>query len=644
MFTSVLANVGASLRTTMSSEKQAMVVSPTEVTQAGRLDASKRLIGRVVETENQLNFFGCYLLCGASRKHLVQVEAWREMVGPAQALLKEGDLVAVSDAVLALRKPDKVKYSLSAYRLFIRFDKTMKVQTLASSDCTPVPGCDSMLLKDIARRLPCTSLQAAACLREGCVSIEVFVLEVMHKSNQQEPEKSFYKVAVQDSTSTEMTYQADILCWQTDLFPDIQDMEGGKLYRICPLSVMAGNDKSGFALRWLKQTKASAKANVYLDKQTEPVEKNIVALSARKDATQERKDYGRMPATLVAASTLSQLMPDKGSHKFSVDDVWELPYVTIIDILKNAEESWGYHGCSVCLKKSCTHSCPKRSCYNVDLLVGDHTTTIEIRAWTATIDIMLRACDHQTPEVAPTDLDAMIQKVRSKAWSLRCIISEEQAYQNRPARNRLELVSIKEQCKTFTGTAKALFALRPEACRPGIPYVFLKDMKADAAEQVFDINGQSIEMVEALVEVISAPTQATNEMEKGVRIYFQASDIGDPDGCEVQLMWVLKLSDMLSVARLNVGTKLRVVLQPCVEQEEIKRWQVIFYINVEPEEIDAWRARKTWQGHSPGDETKKRAAQEIAIIATPKTKYNRTMSLLASPSNIARTHAGYASR
>lgn len=65
-------------------------------------------------------------------------------------------------------------------------------------------------------------------------------------------------------------------------------------------------------------------------------------------------------------------------------------------------------------------------------------------------------------------------------------------------------------------------------------------------------------------------------------------------------MWVLKLSDMLSVARLNVGTKLRVVLQPCVEQEEIKRWQVIFFINVEPEEIDAWRARKTWQGHSPG--------------------------------------------
>lgn len=46
----------------------------------------------------------------------------------------------------------------------------------------------------------------------------------------------------------------------------------------------------------------------------------------------------------------------------------------------------------------------------------------------------------------------------------------------------------------------------------------------------------------------------------------------------------------------------------------------------------------------PDHETKKRAAQEIAIIATPKTKYNRTISLLASPSNIARTHAGYASQ
>ena len=215
MFTPYLAKLGASLRTTMPSDSQAMVVSPTEVSQAGRLDTSKRLMGRVVETENQSNFFGCYLLCGPSRKHLVQVEAWREMVGPAQALLKEGELVTVSGALLATRKADKVKYSLSAYRLFIRFDKTMQVQTLASNDCTPVPGCGSMLLKEISNRVPCTSLQAAACLREGCVSVEAFVLEVKHKPNEQDPEKSFYKVTVQDSTSTEKTYQADILCWQT---------------------------------------------------------------------------------------------------------------------------------------------------------------------------------------------------------------------------------------------------------------------------------------------------------------------------------------------------------------------------------------------------------------------------------------------
>ena len=109
-------------------------------------------------------------------------------------------------------------------------------------------------------------------------------------------------------------------------------------------------------------------------------------------------------------------------------------------------------------------------------------------------------------------------------------------------------------------------------------------------------------------------------------------------------MWVLKLSEMLSVARLDTGTKLRVVLQPCVEEEEIKRWQVIFYTNLELEEIDAWKERKTWQGDSPGDERKKRAAEEISIIATPKTKYTRTMSLLQSPSHIATTHAAYASQ
>ena len=92
---------------------------------------------------------------------------------------------------------------------------------------------------------------------------------------------------------------------QTDLFGVVvSDLECGKLYTICPLSVMAANDKSGFALRWLKQTQARAKSGACLNMETQFVEKKIVALSARKDATQERKEYGRMPATLVAASNL----------------------------------------------------------------------------------------------------------------------------------------------------------------------------------------------------------------------------------------------------------------------------------------------------------------------------------------------------
>ena len=40
---------GVTMRSAMSSGSEAMVVSPSEVTKAGRLEDAKRFIGRVVE-------------------------------------------------------------------------------------------------------------------------------------------------------------------------------------------------------------------------------------------------------------------------------------------------------------------------------------------------------------------------------------------------------------------------------------------------------------------------------------------------------------------------------------------------------------------------------------------------------------------
>lgn len=43
------------------------------------------------------------------------------------------------------------------------------------------------------------------------------------------------------------------------------------------------------------------------------------------------------------------------------------------------------------------------------------------------------------------DQDKVVEILRSKCWSCRCIIVEEAAYGNRPERNRLQMVSILEQ-------------------------------------------------------------------------------------------------------------------------------------------------------------------------------------------------------
>ena len=64
-----------------------MVVSPTGITKAGPLEAAKRLVGRVIETESQDEMFSCYILCGPSCKHSLHVEAWRELARSAKALL-----------------------------------------------------------------------------------------------------------------------------------------------------------------------------------------------------------------------------------------------------------------------------------------------------------------------------------------------------------------------------------------------------------------------------------------------------------------------------------------------------------------------------------------------------------------------------
>ena len=87
----------------------------------------------------------------------------------------------------------------------------------------------------------------------------------------------------------------------------------------------------------------------------------------------------------------------------------------------------------------------------MDVEVSDHTGTVEMKMWTQTMDALLRSCGLDAPERGVTDIEEIEEQIRNKYWSLRCIIVEEAAYQNRSARNRLEVVSIKEQSRSFTG-------------------------------------------------------------------------------------------------------------------------------------------------------------------------------------------------
>ena len=122
----------------------------------------------------------------------------------------------------------------------------------------------------------------------------------------------------------------------------------------------------------------------------------------------------------------------------------------------------------------------------IEFHICDHTATVEIKVWTSVMDIILTACGIAAPEQGVGDKDKLIETLRSKCWSCRCIIVEETAYANRPERNRLQMVSIVEQSWKFKGTKRGLFALNPEYSRSGLPYVFAKDVTVDAADQVLD--------------------------------------------------------------------------------------------------------------------------------------------------------------
>ena len=163
-------------------EKKAMAVMPNELTKAGKLDSSKRVVGRIVEVEEKDANYTCYLVCGLHRKDTLQIDAWQEHKGPARRELTANRLVSITNASLVLWKGEKQKYSLSASRFAIRFDKNLGIASAENEKNEKIAGGGSLALKDLPMHFPVTSLKVAACLKEATVA-RISVIDTFHKQN-----------------------------------------------------------------------------------------------------------------------------------------------------------------------------------------------------------------------------------------------------------------------------------------------------------------------------------------------------------------------------------------------------------------------------------------------------------------------------
>ena len=76
---------------------------------------------------------------------------------------------------------EKQKYSLSASRFAIRFDKNLGIASAENEKNEKIAGGGSLALKDLPMHFPVTSLKVAACLKE--VVARISVIDTFHKEN-----------------------------------------------------------------------------------------------------------------------------------------------------------------------------------------------------------------------------------------------------------------------------------------------------------------------------------------------------------------------------------------------------------------------------------------------------------------------------
>ena len=131
------------------SEKKAVAIQPSELTGATQLNKNRRLVGRVVNVDKTDSLFKCCLVCGPTRRQTIEIEAWRELSGPASQHLEAGKLVSLTSVSLGVRKAEKMKFSLCGTSQYIRFEKTLRIDSAEDEKDKQVVGFTDMTLKDL---------------------------------------------------------------------------------------------------------------------------------------------------------------------------------------------------------------------------------------------------------------------------------------------------------------------------------------------------------------------------------------------------------------------------------------------------------------------------------------------------------------
>ena len=178
-----------------------MAVLPSEIEQAGKLNADKCLVGRVVNVDSATDRYTFYLVCGGNPKEIIAVEAWSTMAPVAKAKLAESSVVHLQNVTLSQVKSARKKYSHSLCNYFVRFDKDVNVQ----------PRDDS---KDLPREIPIVSLAVARCLRQGLVDVIAYVSSTIHKPPEGKRTDHLQCLSLWQPGKKEMTTAVELTAWR----------------------------------------------------------------------------------------------------------------------------------------------------------------------------------------------------------------------------------------------------------------------------------------------------------------------------------------------------------------------------------------------------------------------------------------------